>query len=267
MGFIYKIENKKTNEIYIGQTKRSVALRWWEHLTEKSNPKNKLYQALHENSIDDFDISIIEECDNSLLDKREQFWIEKFDSFQSGYNGTRGGSGIQFDYEAIANDFIKTKNTYLTKKNFNCSIQTVKRALQTYNIPYNNQEKLPIEIDQIDAKTLQIIATYSSISAAIEKNPKWNISTISQAVSGSRKSAYGFYWQRHRENKHFEPNKAQKERIEIEQYNKDGVLLNTFSSIADANRFLGKQQYDGSISKVINGKQKTAFGFVWKRKE
>lgn len=267
MGYIYKIRNKKTDEVYIGQTKRSVAARWQEHLTEKANPKNKLFQALQTYNISDFELSIIEECDNNLLDQREQYWIREFDSFKKGYNGTLGGSaGAQFDYEEIVNDFLQTKNTYQTKKNCNCSINTVKRALQAYNIPYDNKEKTPVQIDQIDPNTLEIIKTYPSISAAVEENSDWNVSTISGVLSGRRKSAYGFYWQRHGEKKEFIPNKATKERIAVEQYDLQGNLVNTFDSIADANRFLGKTEYHGSISRVINGKGKTAHGYIWKRK-
>lgn len=267
MGFIYKIENLKTNEVYIGQTKRSVAQRWWEHLTEKANPSNKLYQAFQNYHLEDFDITTLEECEDILLDEREKYWISIFDSFQSGYNSTLGGSGKRFDYEAIVNDFLITKDTYKTKKNFNCSINTVKRALKIYNIPYDDKEKMPIKIDQIDSKTLKIINTYSSMSEAVEKHPEWNVSTLSGVISGRRKSAYGFYWQRHGENKIFIPNQAVAERIAIEQYDLKGNFLNSFKSIADANRFLGKQPYNGSISRVINGKAKTAHGYIWKKKE
>ncbi len=39
--------------------------------------------------------------------------------------------------------------------------------------------------------------------------------------------------------------------------------INTFDSIADAYRFLGKNHSDGSVSNVCQGKRNSAYGFKW----
>ena len=41
--------------------------------------------------INHFKIEIIEECDNSLLNDREKYWIQYYNSLINGYNATLGG--------------------------------------------------------------------------------------------------------------------------------------------------------------------------------
>lgn len=53
----------------------------------------KLYRAFNRYGIQNFSIEQIEECDNSLLNEREVYWIKYYDSFNNGYNMTLGGDG------------------------------------------------------------------------------------------------------------------------------------------------------------------------------
>lgn len=52
-----------------------------------------MYNALLKYGYDDFDKIIIEICDlnESILNKKETFWITKYDSVENGYNLTYGG--------------------------------------------------------------------------------------------------------------------------------------------------------------------------------
>lgn len=89
--FINKINNKK----YIGQS-INIEERKESHLRYYNNPNmkdynTKFYRALRKYGTDQFTFQILEECSKSLLDEREIFWIEKFDSFKNGYNSTLGG--------------------------------------------------------------------------------------------------------------------------------------------------------------------------------
>ena len=49
------------------------------------------------------------------------------------------------------------------------------------------------------------------------------------------------------------------------QYTKDLKLINTFASVHEAARMLGDVNKNGHISNAINGKYKTAYGYIWKR--
>lgn len=80
---IYRIYDKKNNKNYIGQTIRAFTLRWWEHY------KNWI-QYVKGTLITDFEFSILEifpkNTSKEILSNREQFYIEKYDSLNNGYN-------------------------------------------------------------------------------------------------------------------------------------------------------------------------------------
>jgi len=93
---IYKLTSKTENKIYIGQTGRSISTRLNEHkFSANKNPKSELHFAIIRNGINDFSIEIIEQCDKSISDDREQFWVNEFDSTnqEKGYNKAKGGMG------------------------------------------------------------------------------------------------------------------------------------------------------------------------------
>lgn len=96
MGFIYKITNNINNKVYIGQTKQTIQQRYQKHLECAMNHVNRyLYDAMNCYGYANFSVSQIEECDNSLLDEREKYWIKYYNATDSayGYNMTEGGGG------------------------------------------------------------------------------------------------------------------------------------------------------------------------------
>lgn len=88
MPYIYKITNLINNKIYIGLTTRTVDMRWKEHCRHDSLEVDK---AIQEYGKHNFMIETLEECDDSLLDVREQYWIDYYNSYNDGYNRTLGG--------------------------------------------------------------------------------------------------------------------------------------------------------------------------------
>lgn len=84
MGKIYLITNIKNNMQYVGQTKNYVSQRFAQHIdnAHRSNKEKKtsFYKDIvesGENVFNDFKFEILEECDNSLLNEKEKFWIKK----------------------------------------------------------------------------------------------------------------------------------------------------------------------------------------------
>ena len=59
---------------------------------------------------------------------------------------------------------------------------------------------------------------------------------------------------------------AQKVKIPVLQYDKEGNLIGEWKSATDAEKALSGK-FTGAISHCINGKTKSAFGFIWKFKE
>ena len=50
----------------------------------------------------------------------------------------------------------------------------------------------------------------------------------------------------------------------VNQYDKNNIFIASYPSIVDANIALGRKRNSFKISNCCNGKQKTAFGFIWK---
>lgn len=92
---IYKITNKLNNKCYIGQSK-DIYVRIKKHIS-KINEVNasqynfQIYQAMRKYGIENFKVEILEACQEDILNEREIYWIQKYDSFKHGYNSTLGG--------------------------------------------------------------------------------------------------------------------------------------------------------------------------------
>ena len=94
MGTIYSIKNKLNGKEYIGQTRYPVEKRWGEHACVKRRITTIGY-ALRKHGIENFEFSVIETCDDDMLNDREIFWIaERRTTAPRGYNQTSGGSSF-----------------------------------------------------------------------------------------------------------------------------------------------------------------------------
>ena len=96
-GYIYKITNKINGKIYIGQA-ININTRWYHHKNNAfiKNKNQALYQAMRKYGVDNFTIEQIDSAySKDELNKKEIYWIEKYQSYKSsnGYNRTRGGDG------------------------------------------------------------------------------------------------------------------------------------------------------------------------------
>ena len=108
MGYIYTITNTQNNKIYIGKTTTCIQDRFSKHIYESKNANVKgysfiLHKAFRKYGIDNFIIEEVEERDNSMLNDREVYWINTYNSIMpNGYNMTFGGEGsIKIDYNLV----------------------------------------------------------------------------------------------------------------------------------------------------------------------
>jgi len=97
-GTIYKISNSNNDLVYVGLTIRPIKQRFREHLYNSKKESTKFYQAIQEIGAKNFKIEALEKNIGytDLID-REKFFIEKYNSFENGYNSTRGGEGAHYD--------------------------------------------------------------------------------------------------------------------------------------------------------------------------
>ena len=94
MGIIYKATNKINNKVYIGQTTQLLKDRIHGHKNEAFNNILKncpFHRAIVKYGLESFEIEKIEEVNNELLNEREIYWIDYYDSYYNGYNATLGG--------------------------------------------------------------------------------------------------------------------------------------------------------------------------------
>lgn len=104
VGFIYIIRNTVNNKVYIGQTKVSVDQRWKEHLRHDQYGTQVINRAMKKYGVDKFYVETLEICSIQLLDSREIFYIDLFDSTNKskGYNVSIGGSTPRFKRKILS---------------------------------------------------------------------------------------------------------------------------------------------------------------------
>ena len=86
---IYKITNLSNQMCYVGQAV-DLASRWKQHIKRglgaETPTRNKLYPAMEEFGVENFSFEVVEECDRSQLDEREDYWQEYFKAKEFGYS-------------------------------------------------------------------------------------------------------------------------------------------------------------------------------------
>lgn len=95
---IYKIKNKVNGKLYIGQTSKTIKIRFDRHIKSANKKVNRhLYDAMNFYGYSNFSIEEIESSSkwtNKEFDEREKYWIKLLNTMSpNGYNMTEGGGG------------------------------------------------------------------------------------------------------------------------------------------------------------------------------
>lgn len=103
-GFIYIIKNTINSKVYIGQTRTSVEQRWKEHLRHAQYGDQVINKAMRKYGINKFYIETLEICSIELLDYREMYYIELYNSTDKskGYNVSIGGNTPRFKRKTLS---------------------------------------------------------------------------------------------------------------------------------------------------------------------
>ena len=122
-------KNSKSNKIYVGSASRKTNNRWesgfynrWKshiyRLRKNISYSPTLQNAYNKYNQENMIFKILEECDPSECLIREQFYIDKFDSYKHGYNGrplsnsNLGFKQTDFHNSKIINDHKLIRDTY-----------------------------------------------------------------------------------------------------------------------------------------------------------
>ena len=105
---IYSITNVENNKMYIGQSS-NIEWRWKHHVSDlryNRHHNKHLQSSWNKYGESAFIFNVIEECDTKELDTREIYWIETYDTYNSGYNLDKGGQGTR-GYKHTEEEILK----------------------------------------------------------------------------------------------------------------------------------------------------------------
>ena len=251
MGYIYLITNTINQKKYIGQTVNSINTRWVQHKSEAKRLQPDVYfiRALRKYGVENFTVEQLEECDDSLLNEREQYYIKLYKSYDHnyGYNSTMGGNSNnrKFDHSLA----IKYWNDGLTvqeiAQTLSCTVATISMILKNNNISEQNirsrsmlkaGEKKKKPILQYDL-TGVLLHRFSCIQNVLSSTP-FSETQIRGACNNQTHIAYGYIWVHEEDNINIqeiiENIPIAKTKKSIEQYDLNGKLIKTYNSIIEA---------------------------------
>lgn len=204
MGYIYKISNDINNKVYIGKTLTSISERWKKHLSDmdkRKNEKRPLYAAMRKYGTSHFYIEEVEQCSNDIINERECYWIDFYDSYGNGYNATKGGDGKSYaDVETIITLWNEGKNIKEIHDITGHDHATITNHLNDYGITSQDiknrvierQSKPVVKIDKITGEIIETFANAKEVEKVLQKTMASR--HIYEVCTGQRKTAYGYKW-------------------------------------------------------------------------
>lgn len=250
-GQIYVITNIVNGKQYIGQTNGDYLTRFREHLrsiNREDRRNTPLYCAIRKYGIENFKCDLLEKVPLNKMDERERYWIEKLKTFTNGYNATAGG---------------QYNKSYYTE-------DERKEILNTWLSCNKNASEASRQLNGITRAVIRKIA--QSYGYATDERPRFNHKILAEKVKeiGSvRKVSELFQCDRTiiYDACHEYGVELKGKSLPVAQYDKDNNFLNSFNSITEAAKYLcsiGIKARIGDISTCCKGKQKTAFGYIWR---
>lgn len=152
LGEIYKITHIHNGKSYIGQTRthrlnhdkyrpfgykrrfddhKSVAM-----CNNKPKQCTAINNAIREDSIDVFEVELIERCSIDELDEKEQYYIKHFKTlFPEGYNLTNGGNK---NFQTLHTDMSHNSDEHVYINNYKHSQDTLKKMSENSKKYFNS---------------------------------------------------------------------------------------------------------------------------------
>jgi group I intron endonuclease len=172
MGYIYKITNKISGKMYIGETKEEdVERRWKGHINAIKHDRGcpALQDAVRKYGINNFKFEIVVICFDENRYDMEQFYIKKFNTLvPNGYNITLGGLG---------GGFIGKKHTAETVAKIKEGLIKFKEENPDYFETYKEKHR----------KSMENVDT----GAAVKRSEKWQAAVKEGRVGGGAHKQLG----------------------------------------------------------------------------
>ena len=280
--YIYKATSKTTGKVYIGQSCQSLDKRMNQHLSRAMtnyDPNNHFHNAIRKYGFSDFFFEIIEDgiIDNEILNEREKYWIEQYNSYYDGYNSTFGGDcGLRRDdkiIEALFHEGYTTKEiceiTGYHRDTIYRSYKT--NGLQTENHHRQKEQTRERYSERVEQYTLdgKYIKTFPSATAAgQELGNQSGISSVCRQEE-SALSIYGYLFKYESDPRNINEwverynNKRQsgKPKKQIIQKDKNKNIIAIYQSAADAAKALNLKDKSNICTAARKGR--SAYGYYW----
>ena len=192
-GFIYKITNTINGKFYIGQTIQNVKERFYQHCATKCSKavsNMAIHRAIKKYGKSNFTVEVIEEIDSANLNDRERYWIKYYNSYNNGYNSTKGGQDgckpfKDLDVESIIKEYNTGKSLRTLGTIFKVDKQTIKDLLIRHNVELRTTRTYKLSQKDRD----KVLEDFASGLSRKEIITKWNISKsyLSQLINGYRR--------------------------------------------------------------------------------
>ena len=192
-GFIYKITNTINGKSYIGQTIQNVKERFYQHCATKCSKavsNMAIHRAIKKYGKSNFTVEVIEEIDSANLNDRERYWIKYYNSYNNGYNSTKGGQDgckpfKDLDVESIIKEYNTGKSLRTLGTIFKVDKQTIKDLLIRHNVELRTTRTYKLSQKDRD----KVLEDFASRLSRKEIMIKWNISKsyLSQLINGYRR--------------------------------------------------------------------------------
>jgi hypothetical protein len=277
--YIYSLSDELGYVRYIGKTKYSLKDRLGAHIRESKKGKtHKCYwvRSLIKNNHMPT-ISMLEDIEEGDWETCEQYWISQFKTW--GFrlvNQTDGGAGILDRSGEIYRKISSSNKNRIPwnkgkkmSKDFCKKISKAKTGVKLSqfhkdNISSSSKGRINIISDDTKekiSKTLKlkyfngdIMHPMKNKTHSIESKNKMSLAKKGKKLSDDTKNKMRLKSMGGLNHKS----------VKIIQLDLFGNELNRFNSIADAVRLLNMKTHN-SISNVIGGNAKTAYGFIWKK--
>ena len=177
-GRIYIIRNTINDKVYVGQTTKSVRLRFLNHLSAARRGKDYVIgKAIRKYGEENFYVETLEECLKSELNEREIYYIKFYNSTNPkfGYNMSKGGNKVAtrkvYDDSIILDLWNSGLCADKIAKHLHTHIDFITPVLKKHNIKYGQEKqkldnvvvKMIIDLYQLGYSTMDI-SKYLNVS-------------------------------------------------------------------------------------------------------
>lgn len=288
-GVVYRLVNRETGQSYVGKTRKGLNNRITRHKQSAkhvgtNNEGQPIVQAIRELGFEAFDVEVLyespesenkDELDN-LLNEKEIYFIEKYDSINNGYNRTKGGAGmLGFKPTEKTMEAIKKANTGRTIS------EKQKEAVRQSSLRmWKNEEYRKKMSERFSGKRNPMYGVRLSgnlnhnFGKPMSEETKKKLSAAKKGKPGKpmsdenkqklRELARRPKSESHRKklSEAIRGTKVPKKWKPILQYSSEGVFIKEWPSVSEAQEACQTKH----IGACATGKRNNAAGFIWRYK-